>query len=57
MHPVPKTMGDLPVLHWTPIDSRHRITGACRHFDLSTGSDDPVPAPSRSSGVVRPGST
>jgi hypothetical protein len=43
MHP-PKTVGELPVLHWTSIDVRHRVTGACRHFNASTGSDDPTPS-------------
>ena len=43
MHSAPKTIGDLPVLSWTPIDLRHRVTGACRHFNVSTGSDDSIP--------------
>src|SRR5688572_23249451 len=43
MQPVPATIGDMPILYWTPIDSRHRVTGACKHFDLSTNSKDPVP--------------
>ena len=41
---VPKTIGDLPVVSWSPIDERHRVTGACRHFDGLTGIDDPTPS-------------
>lgn len=44
MNPVPTMIGEFPVLHWTTIDSRHRVTGACRHFNLITDTDDPVPS-------------
>ena len=40
---VPRTIGDRPVVCWSQIDERHRITGACRHVNLSTGQEDPVP--------------
>lgn len=43
-HSIPKEIGGLPVVRWSPIDTRHRVTGACRHFDLSKGTEDPVPA-------------
>lgn len=40
----PATIGDMQMLHWSPIDARHTVTGACRHFNLSTGCEDPVPS-------------
>lgn len=32
MEPPPVTLGGGRVLRWTPIDARHRPTGATRHF-------------------------
>lgn len=32
MGPVPREIGGVPVLWFTPIDRRHRPTGACRHI-------------------------
>jgi hypothetical protein len=32
MGPPPREIGGVPVLWFTPIDSRHRPTGACRHI-------------------------
>jgi hypothetical protein len=29
---VPRLLGGLPVVAYTPIDQRHRATGNCRHF-------------------------
>jgi len=40
---IPKQMRDKSVLHWSPIDERHSVTGACQHFNLSTGQPDPAP--------------
>jgi hypothetical protein len=39
----PTKIDDLPVLQWTPIDSRHRVPGSCRHFNMSTDFVDPTP--------------
>lgn len=40
---IPTLIGDLLVLYWSPIDSRHQVTGACRHVDLSTDTNDRIP--------------
>jgi hypothetical protein len=31
MRPVPREINGMPVRWFTPIDARHRATGACRH--------------------------
>jgi hypothetical protein len=35
MNSLPKDIGGFPVLWFTTIDKRHRITGACRHITPS----------------------
>jgi hypothetical protein len=40
----PREIGDKTLLYWSLIDARHRKTGACRHFNLSTNLEDPYPS-------------
>ena len=40
----PHVLEGMPVVQWSRIDHRHRVTGACLHFDLGTGVEDPTPA-------------